>query len=99
MSIRNISGTILKDDNIPNPVDCPVCSHNVAMTLLADRNNPLISLLKKVPNEKHIAFCPYCESFFSVNENYIKERDNGTTVSMTKEDLTVIVKGKKCDTL
>ena len=99
MSIRNISGTIVKDDNIPNPVDCPVCAHNVVMTLLTDRNNPLISAFKKLPNENTLAFCPYCESFFSVNENFIKERDNGTTVSMTKEDLKVIVKGKKCDTL
>ena len=99
MSIRNISGTIVKDDNIPAPVDCPICSHNVVMTLLTDKNNALISILKSIPNERTLAFCPHCESFFSVNENYIKERDNGTTVTMTKEDLELIVKGKKCDTL
>ena len=80
-------------------MDCPICSHNVVMTLLTDKNNALISILKSIPNERTLALCPHCESFFSVNENYIKERDNGTTVTMTKEDLELIVKGKKCDTL
>ncbi len=99
MPIRNINGTINKDEGFVNPVDCPVCSQNVAMTVLVNKDNVFVSMLKKSPNETYMALCPKCESFFSVNENFIKERDNGTAVLMTKEDLSLIVKGKKCDIL
>lgn len=99
MAIININGTFTMDEAFVNPVDCPVCSHNVAMTLFINKDNALVSVLKKRDSERHMAFCPKCESFFSVNENYIKERDSGTAVTMTAEDLELIVKGKKCDTL
>ena len=99
MAITNINGTFTMDDAFVNPVDCPVCSHNVVMSLFINKDNALVSLLKNKSNESHMAFCPKCESFFSVNENYIKERDSGTTVTMTADDLEVIIKGKKCGTV
>ena len=95
MAIININGTFTKDEGFINPVDCPRCSHNVVMTLFINRDNPLVCALKKTSAESYMAFCPRCESFFSVNDNFIKERNNGTAVMMTKEDLEIIVEGKK----
>lgn len=84
----------MKDNGKTNEISCPVCSKTVEIRLFENVNSlPVSKLLGKARTENY-AVCPSCGSVFSVNENYLTERKNGTTCYLTASDLTVIKKAK-----
>ncbi len=94
MAIKTINKALAKDEGFTDPVDCPVCSKNVAMRLFEVADKSVIGKLSKEDKDLSVAVCPNCASVFSVNKNYLKEKNSGTFVFMTKEDLKIMVKGK-----
>ena len=94
MAIKTINKALAKDKGFTDPVDCPVCAKNVAMRLFEVADHSVIGKLSKEDKDLAVAVCPNCASVFSVNKNYLKEKDSGTFVFMTKEDLKIMVKGQ-----
>ncbi len=94
MAIKTINKALAKDKGFTDPVDCPICNKNVALRLIEVADYSVIGMLSKDDKNIAIAVCPNCASVFSVNKNYLKEKDAGTFVFMTKEDLKIMVKGK-----
>lgn len=94
MAINTINKMYTRDDGLSNPVDCPECSHNVAMRLFSTVDTSVAALISKEDKNIAVAVCPRCASVFAVNKNFYREKDSGTAVIMTSDDLTVIVKGK-----
>ncbi len=94
MAIKTINKALAKDKGFTDPVDCPVCNKNVALRLIEVADYSVIGMLSKDDKNIAIAVCPNCASVFSVNKNYLKEKDAGTFVFMTKEDLKIMVKGQ-----
>ncbi len=94
MAIKTINKALAKDEGFAEPLDCPVCGKNVAMRLFEMKDKSVIGKLSKDDKDLSVAVCPNCASVFSVNKNYLKEKNAGTFVFMTKEDLKIMVKGK-----
>lgn len=94
MAIKTINKALASDEGTSSPVDCPECERNVAMRLFEVLDLSAVAILSK--DDKNIAFavCPNCASVFSLNKNYLKEKNAGTFVTITKEDLKLMVKGK-----
>lgn len=93
MAIKTINkNTHALDEGFTDFVTCPACEKYVAMKLISTDDNSLISLLKGKSKDLNIAVCPICASVFSVNKNYLKERNSGTVVFFTESDLTLIHK-------
>lgn len=94
MAINTINKMYTRDDGLSNPVDCPECSHNVAMRLFSTVDTSIGAIISKGDKNIAIAVCPRCAAVFSLAKNFVAERSAGTTVIMTESDLTTIVKGK-----
>lgn len=94
MAISTINKVKTNDEGFSTPIDCPVCSHNVALRLFSTSDNSIVVSLLKEDKDLRVAVCPSCATVFSVNKNYLKERNAGTFVTMTKEDLKIVVKGQ-----
>ena len=94
MAIKTINKVHANDDGLSNPVNCPVCSMNVAMRLFSAVDTSIVAHISKEDKDIAVAVCPRCASVFEVNKNYFAERSAGTSVIMTESDLTIIVKGK-----
>ena len=94
MAIKTINKALAKDKGFTDPVDCPVCDKNVALRLIEVTDYSVIGKLSKEDKDLSVAVCPNCATVFSVNKNYLKEKNAGTFVFMTKEDLKIMVKGK-----
>lgn len=94
MAIKTINKAYAKDEGFCEPVDCPECGKNVAMRLFSTLDLSTPALISKEDKNLSFAVCPSCASVFSVNKNYLKEKQSGTFVFMTKEDLKLMVKGK-----
>ncbi len=94
MAIKTINNALAKDGGFSEPVDCPQCDKNVAMRLFEVIDKSAVGRLAKDDKDLAVAVCPNCASVFSVNKNYLKEKQSGTFVFMTREDLKLMVKGK-----
>ncbi|MBQ8503044.1 MAG: hypothetical protein IJ491_02070 [Clostridia bacterium] len=94
MAIKTINKALAKDEGFCEPVDCPQCGKNVAMRLFELVDKSAVAVISKDDKDLAVAVCPSCASVFSVNKNYLKEKQSGTFVFMTKEDLKLMVKGK-----
>ena len=94
MSISTINKIKTNDEGFSTPIDCPECGHNVAMRLFSTSDNSIVASFLRQDKDLRVAVCPSCATVFSVNKNYLKERNAGTFVTMTKEDLRVVVKGQ-----
>lgn len=94
MAIKNVNKPIFTQSGKGDLLSCPNCKKEVQMNLFENINGPIDVLLlgKKEPN--YFAVCPSCAAVFSVNPNYMYERNNGTTVLMTESDL---IKTEKSD--
>ena len=94
MAIKTINKISTTDEGTSSPVNCPVCSKNVAMRLFSTEDKSSVAKIAKDDKNIAIAVCPACAAVFSLNKNYLKEKNAGTFVTITKEDLTLLVKNK-----
>ena len=92
MAIKTINKLSSRDDGFSENIICPVCKKNVSMKLFTTIDSSIIAKLSKEDKDLSIAVCPYCSTVYSVNKNYINEKNSGTFVTMTEEDLKVITK-------
>ncbi|MBR5437551.1 MAG: hypothetical protein IKV21_01405 [Clostridia bacterium] len=90
MAIKTYDKISTSDEGNSNNVICPVCNETVSMRLFTTKDTTLVAKIKGEDKNIYISVCPNCASVFSVNTNYLKERANGTAVTMTSDDLTVI---------
>ncbi len=94
MAIKTINKISTTDEGTSSPVNCPVCGINVAMRLFSTEDKSTAAKIVKDDKNIAIAVCPRCAAVFSLNKNYLKEKNAGTFVTITKEDLSLLVKGK-----
>ncbi|MGN1417866.1 MAG: hypothetical protein ACI4W6_00890 [Acutalibacteraceae bacterium] len=92
MAIKTINRVFSKDNGSTNEVVCPVCEKSVCMRLFENIDASAVTYFLKKDTNTDFAVCPNCASVFSVNENYIRQRQLGTTCYLTADDLTVIKK-------
>ena len=95
MAIKTINKISTTDEGTSSPVDCPVCNRSTAMRLFSTEDKSPVAKISADDKSLAFAVCPYCATVFSLNKNYLKEKNAGTYVTITKEDLTVTVKGKQ----
>lgn len=94
MAIKTINKLSTRDDGMSENILCPVCEKNVSMRLFATEDTTIFAKIARDDKDLNIAVCPNCSTVFSVNKNYINEKNAGTFVTMTKEDLKIITKVK-----
>ncbi len=94
MAIKTIHKYLTDDNGSGENIVCPECGKEVCMRLFSMKDYSPVALLSKEDKDTSIAVCPCCSAIFSLNKNYLKEKSQGTFVTMTKEDLKVIVKGQ-----
>lgn len=90
MAIKNYDKISTRDEGRSNVVICPACNELVSMRLFTTKDTTLVAKIKGEDKNIYISVCPNCASVFSVNTNYLKERENGTTVFLTESDLTLM---------
>ncbi len=93
MAIKTINGCKLYDNGETNEIVCPVCNRNTQIKLIKNINMSIVPIILEKQLTEYFAVCPNCASTFSISENYIRERNNKTTCSLTPSDLTLISKG------
>ena len=94
MAIRTINKLSSRDDGFSENIVCPVCGKNVSMKLFTTIDSGLVAKIAKDDKDLSIAVCPYCSTVYSVNKKYINEKNSGTFVTLTKEDLKIITRVK-----
>ena len=94
MAISTINKLNTTDEGFSENISCPVCEKNVSLRLFTTEDPTIFAKISKEDKNLAIAVCPYCSSVSSVNKNYMNEKVNGTFVTITKEDLKVMVRGK-----
>lgn len=94
MAIKTINKLSSRDDGFSENISCPVCGKEVCLKLFSTIDTTVFAKLSKEDKNLSIAVCPNCSTVYSVNKNYINEKNAGTFVTITKEDLKVITKIK-----
>ncbi|MBQ7117485.1 MAG: hypothetical protein IJN88_04680 [Clostridia bacterium] len=90
MAIKNHNKISALDGGSTNNVTCPCCNELVSMRLFTTKDTTLVAKIKGEDKNIYISVCPNCASVFSVNTNYLKERERGTYVLLTEGDLKLI---------
>lgn len=94
MAVPTINKGYTKDNGETEGILCPNCKKPVNMRLFTTTDSSVISKIIKKDGDVNIAVCPQCATVFSLAENYVRERNSGTTVFITESDLNVLVNGK-----
>ena len=88
MAIKTREKLITKKHGNSNLVNCPECKKEVAFALFENIDiSPVAAFLNKTAGQ-YFAVCPNCAKIFAVNENYVREKERGTTCAMTQSDLS-----------
>lgn len=91
MAIKTSEKLITKKHGKSNLVVCPGCKNEVNFALFENVDFSAVALLLK-KKSGCFAVCPQCARVFSVNENYIREKERGTACAMTQSDLEELKK-------
>ena len=94
MAVPTINKGYTKDMGETEGILCPNCKKPVNLRLFTTTDISVVSKITKKDGDVNIAVCPQCACVFTLAKNYVKERNNGTTVFITESDLTVLVNGK-----
>lgn len=94
MAISTINKLSTTDEGFSENICCPVCQKNVSLRLFTTTDTTIFAKISKEDKDLALAVCPNCSTVYSVNKNYMKEKSNGTFVTITKEDLKIITKVK-----
>ena len=92
MAIRSIENLSTNDLGETDLINCPVCNNYASLRLFKNVDKSMISLLHN-KEDQNFAVCAKCSSVFEVNPNYVHQKEIGTFCMLTKEDLTILVKG------
>ncbi len=92
MAIKTINKISSRDDGFSESIACPECGKEVCLKLFTTIDKTAVAKLSGKDKNLYIAVCPNCSTVYSVNKNYINEKNAGTFVTITKEDLKVISK-------
>ena len=90
MAIKTRDKISTRDEGSTNNITCPACNETVSMRLFTTKDTTLVAKIKGEDKNIYISVCPNCASVFSVNTNYLKEKERGTYVLLTEGDLTLI---------
>ena len=90
MAIKNYNKISAFDIGVSNNVTCPACKETVSMRLFNTKDTTLVAKIKGEDKNIYISVCLNCASEFSVNTNYLNERERGTYVLLTESDLRII---------
>ncbi len=90
MAIKNYNKISAFDGGFTNNVCCPACKQTVSMRLFTTKDTTLVAKIKGEDKNIYISVCPNCASVFSVNTNYLKEKERGTYVLLTESDLKLL---------
>ncbi len=91
MAIRSFDKISTKDEGNTDNVICKACNEAVSMRLFSTADHTAVALLKGEDKNRYIAVCPNCASVYNINKNYLKEKNSGTTVFFTENDLTLVI--------
>lgn len=94
MAIKTINRLFTKDEGFSENIRCPKCERSVSLKLFSTIDTSAVALLKAEDKNLAIAVCPCCSTVFSLNKNYLKEKNSGTFVQITKEDLKIMIEAK-----
>lgn len=94
MAIKTINKLSSRDDGFSESIECPVCKKEVCLRLFTTLDTTIFAKLSGQDKDLSIAVCPSCSTVYSVNKNYINEKNAGTFVTITKEDLKIITQVK-----
>lgn len=94
MAIKTINRLNTTDEGFSESICCPVCRKSVSLRLFSTKDTTIFAKISKEDKDLEIGVCPCCSTVFSVNKNYMNEKRNGTFVTITKEDLKVMIKGR-----
>lgn len=89
MAIKTINKVRAQDEGFSSAVDCPSCEKNVSMRLFSTEDSSVVAKITKDDKNLCFAVCPCCATVFTLNKNYLKEKNAGTHVTITREDLRV----------
>lgn len=92
MAIRSFENLQTNDLGETDLINCPLCGNYGSLRLFQNIDKSVVSLLHGRESES-FAVCPKCSSVFSVNPNYVHQKQIGTFCVLTKEDLEIMVKG------
>ena len=92
MAIRSFENLQTNDLGETDLIVCPVCGNYASLRLFQNIDKSMISLLHSKENE-NFAVCAKCSSVFSVNPNYVNQKQAGTFCMLTDDDLKILVKG------
>ena len=92
MAIRTIENLSTNDLGETDLINCPVCGNYASLRLFKNVDKSMISRLHN-KEDQNFAVCTKCSSVFEVNPNYVHQKEIGTFCMLTKEDLTILVKG------
>lgn len=92
MAIKTVNKLSSRDDGFSENIACPECKKEVCLRLFTTIDKTVFAKLSGADKDLSIAVCPNCSTVYSVNKNYISEKNAGTFVTITKEDLKVICK-------
>lgn len=92
MAIKTINKLSTRDDGFSESIACPECAKEVCLRLFTTIDKTAFAKLSGKDKNLSIAVCPNCGTVYSVNKNYINEKNAGTFVTITKEDLKVVSK-------
>lgn len=94
MAIKTIENIYISDNGNTSSVICPQCNIDTKLRLVSSADYSVVTLLLGKNIETDFGVCPQCSSVFSIKEEYLKARAEGTTVFLTPDDLTLVVAGK-----
>lgn len=95
MAIKNFNKPIFTQSGKGEFLTCPSCKETVKMSLFENINGPFDILLLDKKEKDYFAVCPSCAAVFSVNPNYMYEKNSGTFAVMTESDLRKTEKSDK----
>ena len=92
MAIHSFEKLKTSDLGETDVIVCPVCRKATVLRLFTAHDMSAVSFLKK-KHDDSVAVCPKCSSVFSVNQNYVTLRQQGTVCTLTESDLSLLFPG------
>ncbi len=88
MSLNFFDKSYVKSHGISNKVICPDCKKTVEMGLFETLDVSAVAIFLEKEMSKYFSVCPSCSGIFTVNPDYMKEKEKGTFCILTADDLT-----------
>lgn len=94
MAIKTFENVYVSSGGHTSEVVCPVCNELSKISIISSADYGALTLILAKSTQTDFGVCPKCSSVFSIKEEYLQAKASGTTVFLTPDDLTLLVKGK-----